>query len=218
MELINKLNVLNTTSLETKQTCNVGVDPQVKIFSYKCCDAEDNLLQKGKDYAFTLTYGNMGECSGRTMVCDSISVNNIGGIQFKIMDTCGPCNGYDVWLRGSFYWPKEDVYIRDFGAIPLQLYEILNLEPVVCKDKKFEIHILDWDSNRRIEIGPHKINTFSAILKVENIFCEDCPDFYNTVSSSKNEGQDIKDIEFIDIDINLSDKELEARFKELLKI
>ncbi|HCQ5598794.1 hypothetical protein [Clostridioides difficile] len=214
MALINNLAVSNTTSEIDKQTCQVSVEGQVKIFSYKCCDAEDNILAKGKDYAFTLTYGNMGECPGTTQVTDCLSVTDIGGVQFKIMDVCGPCDNHKVYVGGCFYYPGADLYFCSYPFVySIGFIKLFNLEPVVCPESEICFYVFDG-SSKDLSLAPHSINTFGAILQAEDIFCEDCP-CRACAPDAFNNAETIKPL---DLDSSLSKEELENEFKKLLKL
>ena len=175
MALTNYLTVINTTSDPGKQTCQVDVDSPIKIFSYKCCDAEDDKVEKGKDYAFTLTYGNMGECEGTTRVTDCLSVTDVGGIQFKLEDACEPCKGHTVYVGGCFYYPARDLYFCSYPFVySIEIIELFNLEPVVCPGNDICFYVFD-NLSRDLTLAPHTVNTFGVILQAEDIFCTDCP-------------------------------------------
>lgn len=206
-QIVNNLYVTRTQSSSEAQTCTFDISSPAWIFSYKCCEAENGILRKGGDYAFTLTFGNMGECTGRSFVTDVVSVDDIGGIQLKIMDICGNCNGYTAYFLGLFYYPADDYYFYSFFTLD----EILqyNLELVLCPYFDMYVFLYDDDNNTfYIPLDPHTIDCLGLLFQVEDIFCDTCPIF--------NGGQGGREkVILTEEDLKLAPKELDMKLKEL---
>lgn len=208
-QISNSLYVTNTNSASEAQTCTFDVSSPSWIFSYKCCEVENGILSKGGDYAFTLTFGNMGECTGRSFVTDRLSVDDIGGVQLKIMDICGNCNGYVPYFVGFFYYPVADSYFFGF----LSLSEILeyNLELVICNYFPMYVFLYDDENNTfYLPLEPHTMECLGLLFQVENIFCDNCPIF--DAAQATKERQILTDVDF-----KLLPAELDNKLRELKK-
>lgn len=208
-QISNSLYVTNTNSASEAQTCTFDISSPSWIFSYKCCEVENGILSKGGDYAFTLTFGNMGECTGRSFVTDRLSVDDIGGVQLKIMDICGNCNGYVPYFVGLFYYPVADSYFFGF----LSLNEILeyNLELVICN--YFPMHVFLYDDANNtfyLPLEPHTMECLGLLFQVEDIFCDNCPIF--DAAQATKERQILTDADF-----KLLPAELDNKLRELKK-
>lgn len=206
-QIVNNLYVTNSNSAAEAQTCTFEISSPAWAFSYKCCEVENGILTKGGDYAFTLTFGNMGECLGRSFVIDRLSVDDIGGVQLKIMDVCGNCNGYIPFFVGLFYYPAQDNYIYWFFTLD-QILEY-NLELVLCPYFNMYVFLFD-DVNDTfyIPLEPHTINCLGILFQVEDIFCDNCPVF-----SGLQDGKEI--VALTEADLKLPSRELDVKLKEL---
>ncbi|RDY24959.1 hypothetical protein CHF27_001810 [Romboutsia maritimum] len=207
--ITNTLNVLESISDPSKQSCISSIEKLAKIFSYKCCEVEDGILSKGGDYAFTLTYGNMGECPKYTVIKDAITVTGIGGIRLKLMDWCPPCSGYNIWMRGCFYYPTDGKYYCTI--LPIWFVDLLGLETVVCPDHPLYFYV--YFPSTPIRISPHTIDTFAAIFQVEDIFCNDCPCTCGGGGKSS-----VEEMGLSEEDLKLSREELEAKLRKIMEI
>lgn len=206
-QIVNNLYVTSSNSASEAQTCTFDISSPAWVFSYKGCEVENGILRKGGDYAFTLTFGNMGECSGRSFVIDRLSVDNIGGVQLKIMDICGDCNGYIPIFVGLFYYPAIDKYIYWFFTLD-QILEN-NIELVLCPYFAMYVILYDDDNNTfYIPLDPHTINCLGILFQVEDIFCDTCPIF-----SGSQGGREI--VALTEEDLKLPARELDAKLKEL---
>ncbi|RDY24958.1 hypothetical protein CHF27_001805 [Romboutsia maritimum] len=207
--IINTLMVPESVSDPSKQSCTAAIEKLAKVFSYKCCEVEDGILSKGGDYAFTLTYGNMGECPEDTTVSDCITVTDIGGIRLKLMDWCPPCSGYDIWMSGCFYYPVDgNYYCLNF---PIWLIFAYGLQPIVCPDRPLCFYV--YFPGEDFTINPHTIDTFAAIFQVEDIFCNDCP---CTCDFAKAEIPSMKEMGLSVDDLKLPKEELEAKLRKIM--
>lgn len=173
--ITNKITVPDTISQPDSQECNFLIEKISKVFSYKCCEVEDEKLRKGGDYAFTFTFGNMGECPAREeSVTDCITVQNIGGIQLKLMDYCEPCYPYTIFVSACVYNLRDERYeyksLLNIGNIQGR-YEL-----VVCPSCPICFYVYNYVTRSfQFTIPAHSINNFAAIFQVEDIFCEsDC--------------------------------------------
>lgn len=175
MALVNNLSVFKTKSPAALQTCTVGLEKEVRIFSYKCCEGEHDPLGKGDDYAFSFTYGNMGECSGTTTVTECLSVTDIGGVQLKIMDVCPPCGNYDIYVFGCIFDPYSQQYFCLNHLYSIEFLQSFGVELVVCPGVDLCFYVLDENYNFYLTLPPHSINTAAALFQVEEIFCDSCP-------------------------------------------
>lgn len=174
MALVNSLSVLHTISVPALQTCTVGIEKEVRIFSYKCCEGEHEPLGKGDDYAFTFTYGNMGECEGTTTVTDCLSVTDIGGVQLKIMDICLPCYGHDIYVSGCVFIPLIGQYYCLPFLVSLESLKEYDIELVICPGVDLCFYIADG-SSFDLTMPPHSISSPAVLFQVEDIFCDACP-------------------------------------------
>lgn len=203
-QIVNNLYVRNTNSTAETQSCTFDISSPSWIFSYKSCEVENGVLSKGGDYAFTLTFGNMGECPGRTVIADTLRVTDIGGVQLRVMDYCGNCSGYTPLFFGLFYNPANDRYFVAF----LSLEEIIeyNFELVILP--YFPMNIFIYDNGFYIPLEPHTIECLGLLFQVEDIFCDN----YSLFSDVKG----VKERELLtDEDLQLPPKELDVKLKEL---
>lgn len=173
MALINNLAVTNTMSDDALQTCTVDLSGGVRIFSYKCCEGENSPVGIGDDYAFTFTYGNMGNCEGTTRVTDSLSVTDTGGVRLKIMDICEPCYGHDIYVSGCVYVPIFGYFCLPF-IFPLRLLQLFNVDLVVCPGIDLNFYLVEG-FRFDITMPPNSISSAAVLFQVEDIFCDDCP-------------------------------------------
>ena len=204
-QIINNLNVKSTKSVSDAQSCTFDISNSEWIFSYKCCEVEGDKLRKGGDYAFTLTFGNMGECLGKSFVTDILKVRDIGGVQLKIMDYCGN-NGYITMFLGLFYYPGIDQYF--FGAFSLEEIVEYNLELVICP--RFNMYIAIFDEENEtfyLPLEAHIMECLGILFQVEDIFCEKY-DLFDSI-------QDAREKILIEEDFELSPKDLDIKLNEL---
>lgn len=205
-QITNNLNVFGTNSAAAAQKCTFNIASPAWIFSYKCCEVENGILSKGGDYAFTLTFGNMGECPGTSFVWDVLSVKDIGGIQLKIMDVCGNTE-YDSYFLGLFYYPAKDNYFYSIFSLDIILQ--YNLELVVTPFVPMFISLYDDVKNKFIvQLDSHTINCLGMLFQVSDLFCETCPVFNGLQENREKEA-------LTEIDFRLPPKELDLKLKEL---
>lgn len=159
--ITNKLYVKGTTSDAEDQICIFDVENGPKIVSYKCCEAEDGKLTKGGDYMFTITAANMGECEGYTKINDILSINNVGMVHFKVMDTCEPSN-YKLWIYAYIKYPTG----WGWGWYPL----IPGLEFKVIDNWPAYIYVKGY-YGYTIKLDAHEMLCIGALFQAENISC-----------------------------------------------
>lgn len=195
--ITNQINVPNTISQPDNQECSFLIEKVAKVFSYKCCEVEDDKLRKGGDYVFTFTFGNMGECpAANESLTDSLTVENVGGVQLELRDYCELCGPYDLIVGGCFYNLSKEKYENKF--LPIWLIEG-NYELVVCPNSPINFYVFNyvtWDFE--FTIPEHSTNDFTAIFQVEDIFCEGeckCPAIKQATKPT------VDDLEFTKADI-----------------
>ena len=205
-QIVNNLYVKGTKSPSNMQSCAFDISNSEWIFSYKCCEVENEKLRKGGDYAFTLTFGNMGECLGRSFVTDILKVRDIGGVQLKIMDYCGNCSEYVIVFFGLFYYPGTDRYF--FGAFSLEQIIAYNLELVISPRSNMYIAIFDEENGTfYLPLDAHTMECLGILFQVEDVFCDNSK-LYDCMQGSK-------DRLLTEEDLQLPAKELEFKLKEL---
>lgn len=206
-QIVNNLYVTGTNSATEDQSCAFDISSPAWIFSYKSCEVENGILSKGGDYAFTLTFGNMGECLGRSFVRDILSVRDIGGVQLKVMDYCGNYNGYVPFFFGFFYHPSVDKYFLRF--VSLDEIKEYNLELVLCPYFNMYVFMFDeQNSTFYLPLEAHTMECLGVLFQVEDIFCDNCPLFAGM--------QGARDRALLtEEDLQLAPKQLDAKLKEL---
>lgn len=214
-EIVNRLQVYNTKS-KGQQICSSYIPRPDWIFSYKCCEVEDGLLKKGGDYAFTLTFGNMGECRGRTSVWDYMRISGIGGVRMKPMDIAGDYEEYNIDFLGWFYYPANQNYYYLF----ISLEDIMNygLEFVICQFTRIYIFVEDKFGIFPITLEPHTIKTLGFLWQVEDVYCDNCPifgGFAEAVGRVPEENSRLVDEIFDEEFFKLPPDEIQNKLKEL---
>lgn len=211
--LSNELSVKHSISPEENQHCDVDIIGGPRIFSYKSCEAEYGDIKKGNDYAFTLTYGNMGEGKGRTRVTDKLSVEGIHGVQFKIMNVCEPCGYHKVFVGGLFYCPGINQYFP-LHFVSLRYINFFNLELVASPTTPINFYVYDIKNyDRDLVLEPHSINTFGAILQVSDVFSNNYPCHSSYKFDTVN---DIGEIKILDLDDSLSNEEEMYKLRKII--
>lgn len=206
-QIVNNLIVTNTNSGGESQPSTFNISSPAWIFSYKSCVAEDDILRNGGGYAFTLTFGNMGQCLGESFVLDTLSVDDIGGIQLKIMEVSANFNRYTPYFIGLFYYPEGDYYLYWAFALSEILENNLNL--VICPNMNMHTLLHDDENNTfYLPIDPHTIESLGVLFQVKDIFCDNCP-IFNTLQEPK------ETITLIEADLQLEPEELNNKLKEL---
>ena len=206
-QIVNNLYVTGTNSAAEAQSCTFDISSPAWLFSYKSCEVENGILRKGGDYAFTLTFGNMGECLGRSFVTDILRVRDIGGVQLKVMDYCGNCSGYIPFFFGFFYYPGEDEYF--LGFVSLEEIMEYKLELVLCN--YFNMYVFMFDEENftfYLPLEAHTMECLGILFQAEDIFCDSCPLFAGM--------QGARDRALLtESDFQLAPKELDTKLKEL---
>lgn len=206
-QIVNNLYVTGTKSAPKAQLCDSEIANSPWVFSYKCCEVEKGILSKGGDYAFTLTFGNMGECSKKSFITDVLKVTEIGGVQLKIMDYCENCKGYTPFFFGFFYYPRKDEYFLGFVSLDKIIEH--KLELVLCTHLNMNIFLFDEKNcTFHLPLEAHTIECLGILLQVEDIFCDTCPLF------ASMQGAREKSL-LTEVDLQLPPQELDIKLKEL---
>lgn len=206
-QIVNNLMGDNANNEGKAQPCTFDISNPSWLFSYKSCAAEDGILRNGGGYAFTLTFGNMGQCVDQSFILDTLSVNDIGGIQLRIMNISANFNRYIPYFIGLFYYPAGDYYL--YWAFTLDGILENNLELVICPGMNMNILLYDYeDDTFYVSIDSNTIQSLGLLLQVEDIFCDAYP-IFATLQESK------QTTILTETDFKLKSKELDIKLKEL---
>lgn len=182
------------------------------VFSYHNVEAQYGELKRGGQYAYTLTFGNMGDNKARADLSEYFTVDDLDiMVQLKMTSFRMDYRYLPVFV-GYFYIPEVDEYA--FGLLDLWQIRANNIEPIIFKGMMIFIYDGQQDTFL-INLDPGTINCIGLMFQVTDIKkvkVVDAEDF--VMCGNKKISKEIELFKKLDFD-KLEPEELDIKLKEL---